>query len=117
MTSQMGPAIHCNARNAGTYPVYLLHQPQGEAEVRPVYLSSLSLHAQRFPRTEADHLLEYETLRCIKQIFNSGVRLGVYCQTLLDFQVLALDRHTGCPDPQPLAYANRVFLEFASLGI
>lgn len=111
----MGPTIYCDARNAGTYPVYLLHQPQREAEVRPVYLSPLSLYAQRSPRTEGDHQLEYETLRCIKQILNSGVRLGVYCQTLLDF--FALDRHAGCPDPQPPAYANRVFVEFASLGI
>lgn len=41
-------------------------------------LPIITLYAQRLPRTEADHQLEYETLRCIKQIFNSLVCLEVY---------------------------------------
>lgn len=36
-------------------------------------LSIITLLAQLSLRTEADHQLEYETLRCIKQIFNSWV--------------------------------------------
>jgi hypothetical protein len=41
-------------------------------------LSIITLHAQRSLRTEADYQLEYETLRCIKQIFNSWVCSEVY---------------------------------------
>ena len=72
----------------------------------------VSLHAQRFPRTEADHQLEYETLRCIKQIFNSGVCLGVYRKTLFDF--LSPERHTGSSYSQSFCRANRDFVEFTS---
>ena len=77
-------------------------------------LPVVSLHAQRSSRTEADHQLEYETLRCIKQILNSWVCLGVYCRTLLDF--LSPARHTRCSYSQPPRFANRVFFELTSLG-
>lgn len=42
------------------------------------HISIVTLHAQRVLRTEADHQLEYETLRCIKQIFNSSVCFEAY---------------------------------------
>lgn len=44
-------------------------------------ISIITLHAQRSLRTEADHQLEYETLRCIKQIFNSWVCSEVHCRS------------------------------------
>ena len=47
-------------------------------------LSIITLHAQLSLRTEADHQLEYETLRCIKQIFNSWVCFEV-CRRSQDF--------------------------------
>src|SRR6266851_4774643 len=77
-------------------------------------LPVVSFHAQRSSRTEADHQLEYETLRCIKQILNSPVCLGVYRRTLLNTHTPA--RHTGCSYSQPPRYANCFFFEFTPLG-
>jgi len=79
-------------------------------------LSCLSvpiLHAQLSSRTEADHQLEYETLRCIKQILNSGVCLRACLRALVD---VAPARCTGRSHTQPPHYANRVFVELTSLG-
>lgn len=53
-------------------------------------LPVVSFHAQRSSRTEADHQLEYETLRCIKQILNSPVCLEEYHRTLLNIHSLQL---------------------------
>jgi len=81
---QMVTATHRDERDAGTCAIYLAHEPQGGAEVCHVFLSTL-ITLNDTSRTEADHQLEYETLRCIKQLLISWVCLAIYCGTLLDF--------------------------------
>ena len=78
---QMVTAVHRDQRDPGTCAIYLAHEPQGVCHVflsTPITLNDSS-------RTEADLQLEYETLRCIKQILNTWVCLAIYCGTLPDF--------------------------------
>jgi hypothetical protein len=82
---QMVTAVHRDERDAGTCAIYLAHEPQGRAEVCHIFLST-RITPNDSSRTEADHQLEYDTLRCIKQLLNSWVWcFAIYYGTLLDF--------------------------------